>query len=154
MEELKNIVRSRAFKTTLFAIFGIIVVMIAFQAGVYVGTERAGFADRIGERYFRTLEGRNMGVMMTGNFDNAHGTAGTVVSVKLPFAVINDRSGIEKTVEISSSTAIRDADGDEAASAVAVGDFIVAFGSPASASSSDAVLVARLIRILPPPPAN
>lgn len=153
-EEIKHIVHSHVFKVILCSIVGILVLLFVFQAGVYVGFQKASFYDKIGENYFHEINkgpGGMMGIP-NGDFESTHGAVGKIIELKLPLAVIEDQSSIEKTIQIASSTSIKDADGDETVSNLKIDDYVVVFGSPAS--STDPILIAKLIRVLPPPPTN
>ncbi len=153
VEEIKNIFGTRKFKIIIYIIIGLLVLLFVFQAGMSVGFEKASFYNKVGENYFHEINGgpnsKIMGIQK-GDFESAHGAVGQIVELKLPLITIEDRSGIEKTIEISSSTQIKDANGDEKTDDLKTDDFVVAFGSPSS--STDPVLLARLIRVLPPPP--
>lgn len=152
-EEIKNIIKSHAFKIIVYVVIGLLVLLLVFQAGMYVGFQKASFYNRIGANYFHEISD-NRGTMgiQNGDFESAHGAVGKIVELKLPLIVIEDRSGVEKTIQIGSSTQIKDADGDENAGNLKTNDFVVVFGSPAS--STNPVLLARLIRVLPPPAVN
>lgn len=150
-EEIKHIIRSRTFKTIIYGIVALLALLFIFQAGVYVGFEKASFYNRIGESYFHTVSGNGNDPVMgisKGEFESAHGAVGQIVSIKSPFVVIEDQAGIEKTVQIATSTEIKNASGDEALEDLKIGDFVVVFGAP---SSKDPILLAKLIRVLPPP---
>ena len=150
-EEIKHIVRSHKFKILIYVVIGILVLLFAFQAGVSIGFEKASFYNKIGENYLHQINKNQNGPIgiPPGNFESAHGAVGKIIDLKLPLVVIEDQSSIEKTIQISSTTQIRDADGDETVSNLKVDDYVVVFGSPAS--STDPILVAKLIRILPSP---
>jgi hypothetical protein len=151
-EEIKYIVHSRAFKVTVYCIVALLVVFFVFEAGMYVGYEKASFYNKIGENYLHEINNKEQDGMMgiqNGDFESTHGAVGKIIGLKLPLAVIEDQSNIEKTIEISSTTAIKDADGDENVDNLKIDDYVVAFGSPAS--SSEPILLAKLIRVLPPP---
>jgi len=153
IDEIKHIARSGTFKVIVYVIVAIIALLLAFQAGLYVGFEKASFDNKIGENYFRAVNGSQGGIMMMinkgGSIENTHGAVGQIVDLKLPFATIEDRAGIEKTIQISTSTQIKDADGDENVTSLKLNDYVVVFGEPAS--STEAILSAKLVRVLPPP---
>lgn len=152
-EEIKRIARSHIFKVIICSIAGLLILLFVFQAGMFVGFQKAMFSNKIGENYFHEINGdQGMMGIPNGDFESAHGAVGKIVQLKLPLIVIEDQSSIEKTVQVGSTTQIRDVNGNEKTDDLKTDDFVVVFGSPSS--STNPVLLAKLIRILPPPPAN
>ncbi len=145
----KDFFASNKVQKAIWIILALVALLVAFQAGIFVGFEKARFSNRIGERYFMQVGSRrNVGLFPGEGFGGPHGSFGRIVEIKLPFVVIADRDGNDKTIMVSSSTNIRDADGDERVNILAANQTVVVFGD---ASSSDAIIDARLIRILPAP---
>jgi len=153
-EEIKNMTKSHKLKMIIYIVAGFVILLFVFQAGMFVGFEKASFYNKIGENYFHEINGNQNSIagIQRGDLESAHGAVGQIVQLKLPLIVIADRSGIEKTIQIASTTQIRDTDGDEKVDNLKMNDFVVVFGSPSS--STDPILLARLVRILPPPPTN
>ena len=148
--DFKNIAHSGALKKIVYSIAVLILLLVTFQIGEYVGFKKAAFSDRIGADYFRQISGRGgliFGVR-SGDFENAHGVIGKIISMSSSTMVVEDHNGLDKTVVFSTSTDIHGV-GDDLSHVLQVGDVVVVFGS---ASSTSSVVDARLIRILPPPP--
>ena len=149
--EIKDIIKSNTFKKAIYIIGGLFILLFVFQAGMFVGFQKASFSNGIGEMYFRQMRGggNNMMGIQRDNFANAHGAIGNIVSINGLNIVVEDRDGVDKTVKISSSTAVKGLNGENTINDLKTGDFIVVFGSP---SDKDLVVDARLVRVLPPPP--
>src|SRR5512133_1553017 len=122
----KEIIQSKQFRV-FSAVIGIsIVALVSFAGGVAVGLHKAKFSYAWGENYERNFIGnrgnmmgdvRNVrregeqgwGMMNRFGFDgrdfrNAHGIAGTVLSVSDTNIIINDRDNKESTVAVTEKT--------------------------------------------------
>jgi hypothetical protein len=150
---LKEIVTSHAFQVVLYTVGGVLILLFVFQAGMFIGFEKASFSNRIGENYFREVSGNQAGPMdgigMSGDESfEAHGAIGNIIELKLPLIVVED-DNIDKVIRIATSTVIRGPLGTENTDTLKINDFVTIFGSDPDENS---VITARLIRILPPPP--
>jgi hypothetical protein len=106
--------------TTVIGLF--LLLLISFAAGVSVGFHKANFSSRVGENYERNFMGREHGPMgfdgpgmppmgpmdflgeRGGDFRNAHGMAGSIVSIADNTIVVKDRDNKENTVSVSDKT--------------------------------------------------
>lgn len=97
----------------------VILVLVIFSAGVSVGIHKARFSNKFAENYERNFMGPKGGPMMDGPgefFDdmggrgwrNAHGIAGTIVSIADNSIVIKDRDDKENTIDVNDNTIIKD----------------------------------------------
>ncbi|WP_420266680.1 hypothetical protein [Candidatus Magnetominusculus dajiuhuensis] len=124
--------------------------LLIFQAGMFVGFKKAGFSYRVGEQYFRQMNGRPndqfMG-MNRGDFENSHGAIGKIISISLPSVIISDKDNTEKTILISSSTDIRKFKDSIKPEDLKINDFVTVIGNP----NDKAEIEARLVRIMPDP---
>lgn len=146
---IKDFFQSVMFKRILFGIGVLVLALLIFQAGLFVGFHKADFSYRFGDNYYRNFEGRRgelMG-MPKADFPNAHGAAGKVVKVSLPTLVVQDRDGIEKIILIKADTSIKKFKDDIKSAEIKVDDFVVVVGEPNDKSQIEA----KLIRLLPPP---
>ncbi len=141
-------------KKILYGIGIVVCVLIVFQAGMFVGFRKAEFSFRGGDNYYRAFEGgnRNKG-MMGGFFDrkpfsNAHGAMGEIISIQGNSIIIEGVDGIEKEILVMNDTVVKKLRDTIVLSEVSVGEIIVVVGAP----NDNGQVVARLIRILPPPP--
>lgn len=150
IERVKLVARSNKLKFSVYVLAVILVVLVIFQAGMFVGFKKAGFSFRMGEQYFRQMNGRPddrfMG-MNRGDFGNSHGAVGKIISIKLPSIVVADKDGVEKTITISTSTDIKKFRDSIKAEDLKINDFVTIIGSP----NDKAEVEARLIRIMPDP---
>lgn len=139
-------------KKVLMSIGGIIVALVVFQAGVFVGYRKATFSHRTGDAYFqvfgRPQHGFMMGMPMDNDFTNGHGAAGKIIKLDLPTFVVSGPDGVEKTIRIKSDTLIRRFRDEIKANDLALDDFTITLGAPNAAGEVEA----KFIRILPPPP--
>lgn len=150
---LKDIFLSRAFHRILIGVGALLVLLLTFQAGIFVGYHKAAFSFRGGDNYYRTFDEKKDvrgGFPMMGDFPNAHGASGRIVSIQLPNIVIEDRDKVEKVVATNDRTVIRKFRGEAAMTDLAVGDIVVVIGNPNQNGQIDA----EVIRLLPPPPTN
>jgi hypothetical protein len=150
---LQTKLQSAAFRRTLFIIGGIILTLVIFQAGMFVGERRAAFSYRFGDNYFRNFgehEGRHgaLGIEREGKFPEAHGAMGKILSITPPTLVTLGRDNIEKVILINDKTVIKHFRDEATLADLRVDDFIVVIGAPNDASQ----IAAKFIRILPPPP--
>ena len=127
----------------------IITLLLTFQAGVFVGFNKASMAFHLDDRYERAY-GQHIHTGPFGipdnDFPEAHGTIGRVLSVSLPTIIVEDKN-TEKIVRIAPDTVIRkDRDKIDEAN-IAANDFVVVIGSP----NEKQEIAAKFIRLLPPP---
>ena len=136
----------------------IIIALIIFQAGVFVGYGKAMFYRSIGDRYspYDQKHARGEGFGEFGNFisdanlPGGHGAVGKIVSINLPNIVVASPDNVEKTVNISNDTLIRQFRDTIGEKDLKVGDYVIVLGD--TSSTDNAVVNAKLIRLLPPPP--
>lgn len=149
--DLKNLSQSKTTKSVLLIIVGLVVLLLVFQAGVFVGYHKARFSARLGDNYRQNFgPGRGMGMMGPGFFPDAdlpggHGATGRIVKINLPSVIVADRDGLEKVVTVATSTDIRSGRGAITPADLKVDDVIIAFGSP----NEQGAIAAKLIRLLP-----
>lgn len=154
---IKDFIQSKKFKILLVVIGGVILILLSFQAGMFVGYRKTAFSYGFGDNYYRAFEGGRGGrggmmggFMMMGDpnsFPGSHGSVGQVVSVSLPTFVVQDRDGVEKVIRLSSDTSIVEFREKISEQNIKVGDFVVVVGSPNTSSEIEA----KLIRIMPAP---
>lgn len=130
----------------------LIIALVIFQAGVFVGFHRAGFSYHMGDNYYRAFgqEGASWqrGGMMGRGFTNAHGATGRIIRIALPTIIVESPDLVEKIILTNDDTEFRSPIGAVSAGDLKPNDAIIVIGSP----NDNGEIVARLIRILPPPP--
>jgi hypothetical protein len=152
----KECVQSKMFKGFIIGIATFLVLVIVFQAGVFVGFKKAGFSQRLGENYGRIFGDQKGPEMMDGMFkglpfDNlpgGHGAVGVVIKVSSSTIVVSEPNNIEKIVLLNGETAIRKARDEINIENIVIGDFVSIIGE----SNSKGEIEAKLVRIMPPPP--
>lgn len=132
-----------------------------FSLGVRVGFRKAGFNGRLGERYDRNFEDGRRGPDMMGRFSGSRGmmfdrelpsaytTAGEILDVNQEGFTVIDRDGVEKGVLVNAKTFIRKFRDDIRFGDLQTGDPVIVMGAP----NSQGQIEARLIRVMPTPPA-
>ncbi len=166
---IKNIIQSKRTRGLIIGIGLVIIVLIIFQAGIFVGYKKASFSYRWGENYHNNFAGPREGFF--GNFRrgfgdkdfiNANGTFGSIIkndgsmdSTSSPQAssgqvtlVIKGKDDVEKTVLVSDKTKIINRRETIRASDLKVDDYVVVIGSP----NEQGQIEAKLIRLMPMPP--
>jgi hypothetical protein len=146
---MKEFLTSLILKNAVIVLAGLLVVLLAFAAGVYVGSEQARFSYGYGEHFFRVFgDDRVRGMPLPfESFADGHGAAGKIISIALPTFVVEGPDGIEKVIVTNDDTEIRRFRETLAPEDLKASDFAVIIGSPNDKSQ----VVARLIRIMPPP---
>ena len=152
MSKIKNLWQSKMFKFAVYFLAALIVILISFQAGRFVGFRQAGFSYHMGDNYYRAFEGgRGGGIIGSNSFGNlpgGHGAVGKIIKVSLPSIVISTPDNLEKTIMVSDDTIIRRFRGSASSSEFKIGDMVVVIGEP----DQESAIEARLIRLLPPLP--
>jgi hypothetical protein len=154
--EFKNFLQSSKSKHVVAGIGIAVTALLIFQAGVFVGFRKAGFAGRMGDNYYKTFGERrdsqnpfpSFGMREMMDPLNSHGTIGKIVSVALPEVIVADRDGIEKIILVDSKTDIRQFRDTIKAEQLKTGDFVTIIGEP----NDKGQIEARLIRVMPTPP--
>jgi len=139
--------KSRAFVKILALIGFLIILIITFEAGIFVGFHKASFASDWENNYGRNFGPPEEMVGMMGGRDvpNPHGAVGIIVSVSLPTMVVAGPDEGEKTVTIGSTTLIRDGVRTASTSDLTIGASVVVIGEPNSAGQIEA----QFIRLMP-----
>jgi len=151
----KEALQSPRVKKGMWIAGVVLVALLVFQAGVFVGYRKASFSYGWGERYFRGFGERErftmprgVGGMMRGGFpafSDAHGVVGRIVSIELPTFVVSGKDGVEKVVRIATTTAIHSMRDLATSTDLKADDTVVVFGTP----NADSEIEAKLIRVMP-----
>jgi uncharacterized membrane protein len=148
---MSNFLESKIVRTILWILGGLIVLVVVFGLGISVGYDRAGFASGFDQNYFRifygAVPGGPVGLMAPPMPVAIHGVVGTVIDLGTSTISVKDQQGNEQSVTISSSTAIRNGNGNITIGDVVMGDQIAVIGEPNSEGQVDA----HFIRILSTP---
>ena len=104
-KDLVTLVESKIFKRILWLLGVIVVIIIIFQVGVFVGYHKAAFSLQWGDNYHRTFGsqersnkssiGGAMNMMRGGDFSNAHGIIGKILKIDLPTIVVEGQANLD-----------------------------------------------------------
>ncbi|MFA5095494.1 MAG: hypothetical protein WC447_02460 [Candidatus Paceibacterota bacterium] len=156
-EDIKRVFESKVSTGVLVGIGIIIIAMLVFSAGIFVGFRKASFGRAWGENYERNFGMRpNRSMFGEDNFPNAHGATGKIIKVELPAIIVQDKDNTEKVILIKDDTQIQKMKGEVATNDLKTDDFVVVIGNP----NEQGQIEAKFIRIMPigdmpvfPPPA-
>jgi len=158
---MQEILQSKKFKIAVSIIGAFLIILIIFAAGISVGLHKAKFSCKFGENYERNFMGNhssrnswaNSGpmVMMREKFNdlegrgfrNAHGIAGTIISITDNNIIIKDKDNKENTVAITDKTIIKLGVDDVKISDLKNDQQVVVMGNP----GDNGVINADLIRV-------
>lgn len=148
----------RAGKIAILVMGFLLVALVSFAGGVVVGLKKARFSYKWGENYERNFVGGPfrgpMGMMergprgMMGGFEgrgfrNAHGIAGSIISVADNKIVIKDRDGQENTISVNDKTLIKRGRDTININDLGQGNRVVVMGKP----GDNGTISADLIRV-------
>ena len=150
--DFNKLFQSKKFKMALFILGALVILLLTFKAGMFVGYKKAGFSRLWGDNYYRTFGGHKERSKMDfslreRDFSNAHGAAGKIIKIELPEFMLADRDGVEKIIVIKDTTEIRRFRETIKPTDLKIDDFAVAIGSP----NDKAEIEAKFIRLLPAP---
>jgi hypothetical protein len=144
-----NLFESKKFKRLLVAVLSVIVLLLVFQVGVFVGFQKARFSFGWAKNYNVVFGGPERGFLQSfegEDFISGHGTAGTIVKVDDPNIIIKSKDNVEKIVTTTDKTTIKNGKADIKLSDLAVDQQIVVIGAP----DGEGNINAKIIRIFDP----
>ncbi|MFA5872158.1 MAG: DUF5666 domain-containing protein [Parcubacteria group bacterium] len=156
--DIKEAAKSKNFRVAAIAVGIILIIFVSFAGGVMVGLKKARFSYKFGENYERNFVGSHMDMMgrpgpggldfppggpLSHDFRNAHGLAGTIISIADNNIVVKDRDGKENTINVTEKTVIKRQRDDIKIEDLKQGDQIVVMGNP----GDNGALNADLIRV-------
>jgi len=151
MEEKKHDI----LKWIIVGLLAIVVIVLVFGLGVFVGEKKAKFSYRWAENYHKMFAGPRAGFL--GNlrispfppfdeFIEGHGTFGEIIKIEGNNLVVKGRGNVEKVIIVTEKTVIKSGRKDIKFSDLKIGDMIVIIGSP----NDKGQIEAKLIRVFPP----
>ena len=150
-KNIKKVVESKKFKIALSVFGGLIIAMLIFQAGIFVGFHRAIFGRDWDKNYSSNFGGMRPGPSMIGGMydrlPNAHGAIGRIIKADLPTIIVLDKDETEKVVLVNDDTIIRSLDGSNNTASLKIDSYVVVIGSP----NESGQIEAKFIRITPSP---
>ena len=141
--------QSKQFKWILKGLGALIVLLLVFQFGMFVGFRKARFSYGWGDNYHRNFGGPKGGFLRDfagKDFINGHGTTGTVVKVDGNTIIVKGIDGTERTANISDQTAIRKGTETIKITDLKIDERIVIIGIP----KDDGSIFAEIIRVFDP----
>jgi hypothetical protein len=153
---MPNFFQSKTFKWLISILVGLIILLLIFQLGMYVGFRKAGFSFRWGDNYHMMFGGPRGGFLRDfegKDFISGHGTAGIIAKIDGNSLIIKGPDGVEKIINITDGTAIKKGTADIKLSDLKIDERVVIIGSPKEDGSIDAKII-RIFDInnLPPSP--
>jgi hypothetical protein len=151
--DFKKLKQEVTTKNIVVAIGVIVVAILIFQAGMFVGYRKAAFSFHFDENYYHEFDSQSNGMMNgfpQGNFLGASGAVGKIIKITPPTFVVAGPDNLEKVVLMSDDTIIRQFRNTLSQSDLKVDDYVVVIGSPNDQGQIDA----KLVRLLPTPPAS
>jgi hypothetical protein len=158
--DTKNLFKTKNSKIIALIVGALIVALLIFVGGMNAGFHKAKFSCNWGKNYERNFMGQSQRGSMGFFRDfegrelrNAHGLAGSIISITDTNLAIKDRDGKENTVAVSGRTIIKKHREDIKISDLKQSDQIVVVGKP----GDDGVINADIIRVFekfPSPSSN
>ncbi|MCX6746179.1 MAG: hypothetical protein NTX00_04165 [Candidatus Parcubacteria bacterium] len=151
--DLNKIFQTKSFRIFILVIGCIIIALLIFRLGIFVGYKKANFTYGWGENYHRNFGGPKggfFGDFKDGEYLDAHGVSGQIIKIDGSTLIIKGKDNTEKNVQINENTMIRSLNNTIQAVDLKVNDFIVIIGD----ANNEGQVVAKFIRVLPPPPAG
>lgn len=152
MEEQKNnkkFIRDSILKWIIIGLLIIMIALVIFGLGVFVGEKKAKFSYRWAEQYHKNFAGPSMGFFddwrrfPRGRFMEAHGNFGEIIEIKENELVIKKDDDLEKVILINNQTIIQKGKQELKKEDLKVGNWIVVIGSP----NEEGKIEAKLIRV-------
>ena len=159
--KVKNFFTSKSYKWILWIIAELILLVIVFALGMRVGLHKAKYSYAWGANYERNftsrpnepmkqgMPSRNQSGLMGffqergGDFRNAHGLTGNIVSITGNNIVIKDQGNKKNTIAVDDKTMIKSGKDDIKIGDLKTDEKIVILGKP----DSNGVIDAELIRV-------
>jgi hypothetical protein len=147
----RTLFQSKTFQGVLYGIGIIIVLLLVFQIGVFVGFKKAEFTYAWGSNYYRNFAGPPPEFMQEfegRDMMNGHGTLGSILKIEDPNIVIKGQDGVEKVIVTTKDTVIRNLLDVIKLTDLKENDPVVVIGSPNDAGQIEA----KFVRVMPVPP--
>ncbi len=152
---VQGIVRPKKFKIAALVVGIFFISFASFAGGVLIGLKKAKYSYKFGENYERNfiggpfqgpgmLERKPRGIMEDfggRGFRNAHGIAGTIISIADNKIVLKDRNGQENTISVSDQTLIKRGQDTISVNDLKNDDRIVVMGNPGDGGTVNADLI-------------
>jgi len=153
---IKDILKSKPFKISITVAIIMMLSLLIFKLGVYVGFQKANFLYKWRDNYNNNITHRDNNYigppfnyrqdeLMERGFINSNGSAGEIIKINEDYSlIIKDIDNTEKIVEINDNTAIREFKNEVKKEDLKIGQKIVVIGEPKNSGKIEA----KLIRIM------
>lgn len=131
----------------------LLILVVVFQAGVFVGVRKATFSFSFGDNYHRMFGGPRGGLLrdLAGkDLISGHGVSGVVVRVDGTTIVMKDSDNMERAIVVQNGVPIKSGLGEVDIANLQSDERIVVIGEPGEEGQIDAKFV-RVLRAVPPP---
>lgn len=146
--KFNEFLKTRYFTAIALIIAAIVVLILVFNLGIFIGFNKASFSYRWSENYHKNFAGPRGGFFreFSGkDFIDPHGTIGQIISINDNLIIIKGRDDIEKTILVKGDTIIKRFREIIKIADLATGDFIVVLGQP----NDQGQIEAKFIRVMP-----
>jgi hypothetical protein len=163
---MSEIMKTPKFKIAVASVGVFLIALISFAAGIKVGFRKAHFSYKFGENYERNFMGprsdfndprgplgpmgmfkERMDALAGREFRNAHGLAGTILSITENTLIIKDKDNKENTIVVNEKTLLKSGRDDIKISDLQKDQEIIAIGNP----GENGAINANLIRVFNDP---
>ncbi|MDD5433704.1 MAG: hypothetical protein PHE77_03600 [Candidatus Pacebacteria bacterium] len=137
----------------IYGFSGLLILLLVFKTGEFVGLRKGSFSCRWGENYHRNFGGPQSGFFnefQDNNFINANGVFGQIIKIEGQTIVVKSQNEMEKVVLIKENTVIEKFKDKITYSDLKFGDYVMIIGEP----NNQGQIEANLIRIMPIPLSN
>lgn len=152
----KEFFSSKIFAISMISIAVLIILLLSFNLGIFIGSEKAKFSCRWNSNYYKNFDGprgfdnqKEPPFLPMGKKDmrimDSRGLFGSIINVDNNSLTIKDKDGIEKIVLIEENTAIKEFNKDIKITDLKLDLDIVVLGEP----NNSGQIIAKLIRVLP-----
>lgn len=150
----RSFFQSGIFRGVLYGVGGMVILLLVFQAGVFVGFKKAMFSSQWAKNYSESFFPRPemappfMIKIRPGEprgFMNSHGAFGEIIKIEGSVIAVKGQDEVEKNILISDGTVIEKDFEKLGIADLQMGDEVIIFGSPNDAGQIEA----KLVRILP-----
>ena len=144
--DFKLLPQSKILKYVLWGIGFLIILLLVFKAGEFVGFRKAAFSYRWGEHYYRNFAGPRGGFpddLRGRDFLMSHGIFGSIIKIDGSTLIVKGSDNVEKTILVSDETTVTNRRETIKISDLKVDDRIAIIGSP----NEQGQIEAKLIRV-------
>jgi hypothetical protein len=158
MKTLKEIATGKTFILLTWIFAELMLLVLVFAVGVKIGERKAHYSSAWGTNYERNFLGNSKGMMGQrsgyggdsrgmmggfggGDFRNANGISGSIISISDSNIIIKDKDGKENTISVSENTLIKNGRDTIKITDLKNDQSIVVIGKPADNGTVSADLI-------------